>query len=67
MYSSTEDLLNRTDQWDTTNLQSATNAQRPNSTGLKRKFISYKSSKLEQLWLDNVDEWQQTKQIYVMP
>jgi hypothetical protein len=29
----------------------------------RRKFVSYTSSEWEQLWLDNVDEWQEKQQI----
>jgi hypothetical protein len=29
----------------------------------RRKFVSYTSSEWEQLWLDNVDEWQEKKEI----
>jgi len=49
--------------WDTHNLQIRTNAAIPNAQGLKRKFVSYTSSKLEKLWLDNADMWEKEVEI----
>jgi len=49
--------------WDTSNLQIRANAAIPNAQGLKRKFVSYTSSKLEQLWLDNAKQWEKDAEI----
>jgi hypothetical protein len=48
--------------WDVTNLQVKKVGTPINSMGHKRKFISYTSSKLEQLWLEHADEWQQKRE-----